>query len=242
MLKNCTKAFLVLVLLIILTIVFFRNRLCEALISAATTKATGLTLSLEKINLDVLSGTIEMHGVTLLNPPEFKPKALGRAEEVFVKYDLLDCLKGRFHLRQVKVRISEINVIRNEKGKSNVSAFKRAPSEKPNPSASLEQAITATLKLQKKAKISKQPRPKFTIDSLEVFPGKITFVDYQAGIGKPAAIIVTTKGPFVFKNVGSLTSVVNSVSAKEGLGYLLDNFTENFRYGSRKREKKAQED
>jgi len=242
MLKNCTKAFLVLVLLILLTIAFFRNRLCEALISAATTKVTGLTLSLEKINLDVLRSTLEMRGVTLLNPPGFEPIALGRAEEVFVKYDLLDCLRGRLHLRQVRVRINEINIIRNEKGKSNVSAFKRAPSKKPNPSASLEQTTTATLKLQKKAKISKRPRPKFIIESLEVFPGKITFVDYRAGIGKPATIIVSAKGPFVFKNVGSLTSVVNSVSAKGGFRYLLDNFTENFRYGSHKREKKAQED
>lgn len=242
MLKNCTKAFLVLVLLIILTIAFFRNRFCEALISAATTKATGLNLSIEKINLDVLRSTLEMRGVTLLNPPGFEPKALGRAEEVFVKYDLWDCLRGRLHLRQAKVRISEINIVRNEKGKFNVSAFKRAPSEKPNPSASHEQTITTTLRLQKKAKISNRVRPNFIIDRLEIFPGKITFMDYQTGIGKPAVIIVSAKGPFIFKNVGNLSSVVNSLSAKEGLGYLLDNFTGNFRYGPRKREKKAQED
>ncbi len=225
MLKNCAKAFLVLALLTVLTMAFFRNRLCEALISAATTKATGLKLSVEKINLDILSSTLEMRGITLFNPPKFEPETLGRAEEIFLKYDLLDCLRGRLHFREAKVRISEINIIRNEKGKSNVSAFRGSASKKANLSTSLGQTITAALKSQKKAKVSKQPRPKLIIDRLEVFPGKITFLDYQAEIGEPAAIIVSAKGPFVFKNVGNLSSVVNSVSAKEGLGYLLHTFS-----------------
>ncbi len=216
MLKNCIKAFLVLVLVVVLGIAFFRNRLCETLISAAAAKTTGLTVSLEKINLDVLNSTLQIRGLTLLNPPGFRPKALGRLEEAFVKYDLLDCLRGRIHLRQAKVRISEISIIRNEKGKSNISGIRRKPDKKVKVPASPSQAIAAT---------STQPRPKFAIDRLEVFPGKITFIDYRTGIGEPVVIIVTTKGPFVFKDVGDLNSVVNSVSAKAGFRYLLDNFT-----------------
>lgn len=219
MFKNCIKIFLVLVLIIILAAAFFRNRLCKTFVYFATDKATGLKLSLEKINLNVLDNTLRMRGITLLNPPGFKTTTLCQAEEILIKYHLLDCLRGRFHLRQVKVKINEINIIRNEKGESNVSAFRKSLNRKANSPASSSlpthssQTIAATSSLQKKVKINKQPYPKFLIDRLEVSLAKVAFVNHQAETGRPAAIIVTTKGPFIFENVGNLNSVVNYVSA-----------------------------
>ena len=48
-------------------------------------------------------------------------------------------------------------------------------------------------------------------------------MDYKAGIGEPAVIIFTLKGPCFFKNVSELGYVVDSVSAKGGFRSLLLN-------------------
>lgn len=202
------KILLILILIFILTAAFFRHMLLGFLICNAVIKTTGLKLSIEELSLNILDSSLYMGGITLFNPPGFKNKTLGKAKEIFIKYDLLDSLNGRLNLRQVKADISEINIIRNKEGISNVSAFKKEKSQV----KSSRQASP----LQNEARRNKRKRLKFLIDHLELSLEKATFIDYKAGIGEPAVIIYTGKDPFVFKNVSALGNVINSVSLKEG--------------------------
>jgi len=200
------KTFLISILILILVAAIFRHTLCRFLIEKTTARATGLKLSIEDLNLDILNNNLRMRGITLLNPPGFKNEALGKAREIFIKYDLLGSLGGRLHLRLLKADIDEINIIRNEKGGSNVSA-----------------AASSTSLARKSAKrIKRKRRPKFLIDRLEISLEKAAFMDYNAGIGQPAVIIFTVKGPCVFKNVGDLGYVVNSVSTRGGFRSLIE--------------------
>jgi len=212
------KAFLISILILILVAAIFRHTLCRLLIEKATARATGLKLSIEDLNLDILNNNLRMRGITLLNPPGFKNEALGEAREIFIKYDLLGSLGGRLHLRLLKADIDEINIIRNEKGGSNVSALKKGEVK-----ARASSAASSTSLAQKRVKrIERKRRPKFLIDRLEISLEKAAFMDYNAGIGQPAVIIFTVKGPCVFKNVGDLGYVVNSVSTKGGFRSLIE--------------------
>ncbi len=219
MLKRYVKFLLLLLLIFILIIAFFRHTFCRFLICEATFKATGAELSIEKLRLNLLDNSFYIGGITLLNPPGFKNKVLGKAEEILIKYDLLDSLiRGRLHLRQVKADISEVNIIRSKEGRSNVASFKKKPSSAITPAKPKRPSV-----VQKKAKRGKQAHPKFLIDRLELSLKKVSFMDYKAGIGQPSVIIFKTKGPFVFKGVSDLGYVVDSVSTKGGFRVLLDN-------------------
>lgn len=210
---------MILILVLILATALFRHTLCRLLIEKATARATGLKLSIEDLNLDILNNNLHMRGITLLNPPGFKNEALGKAREIFIKYDLLGSLGGRLHLRLLKADIDEVNIIRNEKGGSNVSALKKREVK-----AKASSSASSTSLVQKRVKrIERKRRPKFLIDRLEISLEKAAFMDYNAGIGQPAVIIFTIKGPCVFKNVSDLGYVVNSVSTRGGFRSLLDN-------------------
>ena len=174
------KVLLILALIFILIVSFSRNALCRFLIRTTTSKTTGLKLSIEELNLDVFKSSLYIGGITLLNPEGFKDKALAKAKEIFIKYNLWGFLSGRLHLPDVRIDITEINIIRNEKGHSNVSALKR---KKTGLSSRAKESATHTspaASIQEKGKKRKHSRPRFIIDRLEVSVKKTTFIDYGA--------------------------------------------------------------
>ena len=71
-----------------------------------------------------------MQGITLFNPPGFEEEALGRIKELLMQYNLWALLRGKLHFRQIKAEISEVNIITNKEGRSNVAAFKKKPPKK----------------------------------------------------------------------------------------------------------------
>lgn len=209
------KLLLILGLIFILVTAFFRHTLTRILIEKVTRHVTGLKLSIEDLNLDILNSSLDMKGIILFNPPGFKNEVMGRASEIFIKYDLLGFLRGRFRLRQIKAEIDEINIIKNEQGKSNVSSFKKAKSSKD---------ASSTPAAQKKIKASKkQKRTKYLIDKLEISVKKVTFMNYKAGIGQPAVIIFTSEGPLILTNVSDFSYVIDAMSEKEKFRNLLNN-------------------
>lgn len=224
MLKSWVKSFLILILALILIAAFFRHTFCRLLIEAAVGRLTGLRLSIEDLNLDVLNNTLHIRGITLSNPPGFQNEILGKAEEILIKYDPSAFLRGKIHLRLAKVDLNEINIIRNEEGSSNVSAFKERGAKAGASTDVLPTAITQKQAEEKEGEEQPKFLPKFLIERLELSLEKATFMNYKAEIGESAAIIFTLKGPFVFKNVSNLGYVANTVSAKGGFRKLLEDF------------------
>lgn len=213
------KFVLIAVLILILTAAFFRQALCRCLIETAVAGACGLKLSIEHLDLDILRNKLHLQGITLLNPPGFKDESLAKAKEILIKYEPLDLLRGRVHLPLLKVNISEVNIIRSENNASNVVNFKKMRSGA-KPKAQHKQTQTPSNLQEVKQDIP--PQPKLLIDRLELSLEKVTFINYQAGVGEPAVIIFTVDGPCVFKNVTDLNYVINSVSVKGGFKNILN--------------------
>jgi len=222
--KNCLKVFLILSLVALLVAISFRNQLCEAVISKTTAKATGLAISIDNLNLDILGNTLYMQEIVLSNPSGFNKEALAKVEKIVIKYNLLGSLKGQLQLDEVKVKINELNIIRNKQGKSNISVLKEGAPQV-NATSDTTQLKKETSFNQANKKSSRVRSPKFTIENLEVFLEKAVFTDYRAGIGQPAVIVFTSKEPFIFKNVSYLNLVVKSLSTEEGFESILENFS-----------------
>ena len=206
------KIFLVLVLVCILSAAFFRHRLCRILIEKAALRTTGLKLSIEKLNLDILSSSLYIRGAALFNPPGFRSEILCGIKEILIKYDLVSFLSGRTRLHYAKADISEINIIRDKEGNSNLSVFSEGALRRRFP----EQAAAVSVAPKKSPKKKEKEYPKFFIDNLELFLEKAVFTDYKAGIDQPAVIIFTIRAPYLFKNVSKLNCVVDLILAEGG--------------------------
>ena len=226
MFKTLAKVLLILVLIFILIAASFRHSLCRFLICRAASKTLGLKLSIEELNLDILNNSLALRGITMFNPPEFENEILAQAKGIFIKYNLLGFLNGRPHLPQAKVEISEINIIRNEKGHCNLAAFKRKKTKLKVPVAESAPDTLPAPSAQKRLKSKRHPRPKLLIDELEFSVDKVTFIDYKAEVGKPAVIIFSSKNPFIFRNISDLEYVIDSVSIKAGFRNILSNLAD----------------
>lgn len=223
MLKKSLKIIFVLLLLSALSAIVLRNQLCKQLILTATNKITGLKLSIRKLNLDILSSSLRLQGIAILNPHGFNSEVLANVEEIVINYNLLGSIRGELHLNQVKVKINKLNIIRNSKGQTNITSFKNKIAEGKTtlnaPSLTAKNSITSN-----KKKLKKTSRPKIKIDRLEVSLKKAVFTDYRTKIGRPTVIVFTSNEPFIFKNVNYLDLAGTFVSTEDGFGNLLESF------------------
>jgi uncharacterized protein involved in outer membrane biogenesis len=156
-----------------------------------------------------------MGGITLFNPPGFKNRVLGKAKEISIKYNLLALLSGRMHLRKLKADITEINIIRNESGNSNVAAFKKKGIAGARAKAQAAPAAVANVR-----------EPKFLIDNLELEVREVSYVNHQAQIGQTAVTVFKGRGPLKYKKVDNFPEIVSAVSTNIGFNKLLNNLLE----------------
>lgn len=219
--KKRIKSILVIILILVSISIFSRNILCRLLIEKFAARTTGLKLSIESFNLNILDNSLSMRGVTLFNPPDFKNRVLGKAKEIFIIYDLLAFLSGVIHLPVVKAEIDEINIIRNKDNNFNISAFKRKKSNAETP----EKIKMTDVIQQKSIRPGLKKQLRFLVGKLEFSIRKVTFMDHKAGRGQQALIIFKAKAkePLVFKNISNLSHVIDRISTEDRFRTFLDN-------------------
>lgn len=247
--KLIVRKGLIFVFILLFLAVLFRHLLLTSWIASATTKATGLQVSIEKLNLDIFHSRIYMRNVILFNSQEFgNKKILGSAGEILIKYNLLSWIAGQAPLEYVKADIRELNVIRNKEGKLNISGSKKdnALSENKKVCAELcgipmagDQAGNAvygerghsaafspgTELIAGHSQIIDVPniqkaggnngKTRFVIKRLEILLKEARFIDYKTPDNAAREIIFTAEKPCVFKNVGSLGGVLDSLLKKK---------------------------
>ena len=216
---KATKIFLISLLILILAVAVLRHALCRLIITSLTSKGTGLKLSIEQLNLDILSSNLSMQGIKLANPEGFQDGFLGEAKEISIQYDLLRALGGRLHFHQVKADISEIKIIRNESGDSNVAAFKK---KRRQTNRAKKNTPSLAVPAEESQKQQKSRSAKFLIDRLEFRLRKVVFLNYKGGGDHPTMVVFTSEAPLIMSNVSDLGYIIESVKDKGEYGGLLD--------------------
>jgi uncharacterized protein YhdP len=134
-------------------LVLSRDMVLRALIEHQVQRQTGLKVSIQKVSTGLMTPTLRFQGVRLNNPPELGGGLLLSAPQMDADYDPRGALSGRLLVRTLRVRVAELNLVRNASGKTIAEillerlegkATQRAP-RKPKPSSARFEGIDRLL-------------------------------------------------------------------------------------------------
>lgn len=126
---------------------------------------TGLKLRINNFGVGVIRQVVNIGGLKLYNPKGFKDKVMLDMPEIYVDYDLPAIFKGVVHLKEVRLDMKELVVVKNEKGELNLNSLNVVKGEKGGGEPSGKQGKAPAIK----------------IDKLRLRVGKAIYKDYSKG-------------------------------------------------------------
>ncbi len=159
---------------------------------------TGLKLKMGYFSVGILKPVVSIKRLVILNPIGYRDRTMLNMPEIYVDYDLPSIMRGRIHLREIRIELKELLVVKNEKGELNLNSLKVVKSQKEGKSPG-ESDI-------KKA-------PAIRVDDLRLKIGKVVFKDYSAGT-KPAIKEFNLNIDERYKDIGDAYSLVSIIIVK----------------------------
>lgn len=116
---------LLLTLVLSLGLLLLKDTLLKEWAEARIRRRTGLEAQIGRLEVNLLSPTINVEGLKLFNPPEFGGSPLIEVPDGQVEYDRAALRQGRLHLRLLRLRVAELTVVRNARGASNLQTVQQ---------------------------------------------------------------------------------------------------------------------
>lgn len=160
------------ILVVIVLLVVFRNAVIKVFAQKATSSITGLELKINHFDLSLTKSFVDIEGLKIFNPKDFQDRVMLDLPETYIDYNIGDFFKGKIHLEDIRINLSEFAVIKNKNGELNIDSLKVVQDEK--------QKDTPTKKAEKK----QGEAPSIQIDYLRLRIGKVIYKDYSKG-GEP---------------------------------------------------------
>jgi len=161
---------LVVVLAVLFVLSVVKNAVAKGAVQNVFQAMTGLELTMKRLNIGILTTSIEVKDLRLHNPPAFKDRVMFDLPEIYVDYNLTSILKGRAHLEEVRLDLKELLIIKNERGELNLDYLKPAAAEKEPAEAKKPEETAAT---------KEKKTPEIQIDRLVLRVGKVIYKDYS---------------------------------------------------------------
>jgi uncharacterized protein involved in outer membrane biogenesis len=128
---------------------------------------TGMEAQIGKFSLGLTRPTVTIENFKLFNPPEFGRTPFLDIREIHAEYDPFALSKHQLHLAFLRFNLAELNVVKNEAGKTNLFSI--------TGSVSVKRTGAKT-----KADFTRQTGLEFTgIDELNISIGTLKFVDLK---------------------------------------------------------------
>jgi len=108
---------LVLIILIFAIVHLFGDRALKAGIETAATKTLNVDVKLDDISFSLLGGSVDMQGLVVGNPPDYKHENLLKLESMYIKADIKSFLTDTVKIKQMK--FDGMNLVIEQKGLSN---------------------------------------------------------------------------------------------------------------------------
>ena len=122
LLKWGFRLVLLLVALVVLA-VLSRNVVARPFVEKEIQRATGHTAILGRVSIGLTAPRLSVENLRLMNDAEFGGGVFVDVRELQVEYDWLALRSRTVQLRNVRVRVSQMEVVRNKDGRSNLRAF-----------------------------------------------------------------------------------------------------------------------
>ena len=128
---------------------------------------TGMEAEIGKFSLGLTQPTITIQNFKLYNPPDFGGTPFLNIREIHAEYEPAALAKHEFHIVLLRFNLDELDIVKNESGKTNLFAIAGSVSVKRSGTRS-------------KAEFTRQTGLEFTgIDVLNVSIGTLKFIDLK---------------------------------------------------------------
>jgi len=121
--KRILKWFFGLVLLVVVLAVLFLlslDTILRGVMENRIRAQTGMDAEIGRIHLDLLEPVITIKDFKVHNPPNFGGTPFLNIPEIHVEYDRDALLKNQVHLTLVRFNLGELDIVKNEKGETNL--------------------------------------------------------------------------------------------------------------------------
>lgn len=121
-LKWAGIAVLVFVVLVVIFLLSLDSILRTATESQIYEK-TGMQAEIGEFHFGIFQPVVTIKDLKLHNPPEFGGAPFLSIPEIHVEYDRNELLNNQLHLKLVRFNLGELDIVKNEAGKTNILSF-----------------------------------------------------------------------------------------------------------------------
>ena len=161
---------IIMLVAVVLVFALAKDAIVKMGMEKGTKIVTGLDLAVEEVNVGLLTTLIDIKGLKLYNPPDYKDRVMVDMPEIYVDYDLPAMIVGDVHLKEVRIVLDNFTVVKNADGELNLNSLK---------------VVQAETKAEKEPPAKKAPAPEFSIDKLYLKIDTVVYKDYSGG-GSPS--------------------------------------------------------
>lgn len=109
---------------VIIAAFIMKDAIIKGAIVSSVDKATGLRLTIGSFKADFGKSVIDIRDLKLANPPGFGRTFMIDAPEVYIAYDLAAIMKGKTHLKVLRLDLKEFVLIRAASGATNIDTLR----------------------------------------------------------------------------------------------------------------------
>jgi hypothetical protein len=164
------RLFLLAVVLVVILLLSF-NSLLRLWAEHRIRSQTGMDAEIGRFSLSLTEPTVTIQNLKLYNPPDFGGTLFLDIPEIHVEYDRAALAKREIHLTLLRFNLGELDIVKNEAGRTNIFSLGAARLAKPSGGKSADE-------------FRKQTGFEFkSIDALNVSVGTLKFIDLKDPAG-----------------------------------------------------------
>lgn len=183
--------------LAVVVLVLARNVIARKSVEVGAKAMTGFPLEIGSVDVGLFSGQLEVRDLKLMNPPEFQEKMFVDLPRFFVKYRLGSMISGAPHINDMDVNISNVVIVKNAQGETNVQKLKGVVS-----SASGGAAGGSTTP-------ESSSKTKYRVDQVHIHIGKVIIKDFSKS--KPSEREFPLNVDATYKDITDSTDITRLV-------------------------------
>jgi uncharacterized protein involved in outer membrane biogenesis len=108
-------------------ILFSKDAIAKAAVEQQIRAQTGMDVKIGKLSLGILSPIATIENLTLFNPANFGGVPFLNIRELHLEFDREALAHRELRLKLLKLEITELAVVRNDRGETNIVALAAAP-------------------------------------------------------------------------------------------------------------------
>ncbi|MCP5520223.1 MAG: hypothetical protein H7A46_01590 [Verrucomicrobiales bacterium] len=109
----------VLITLLVMGLLLLKNTILEEVVEGELAAATGLRVSMDRLEAGILKPTLTMEGLRFYNPAEFGGAPFVHLREFHMEYDRTALARGRLTFRLLRLDLEELTLVEDTSGRWN---------------------------------------------------------------------------------------------------------------------------